>query len=158
MHNIVQYSEKCEIAYNIISDYEKRGKSVIINSFYKQFSSNQVVSIDDILYVAPWLLFSDVKFNNAVIDIDRDEKKRIIWYSGTWIAGEWDSGSWLNGIWLDGEWCNGIWYDGTWLGGIWWDGIWCNGRWNGGKWMNGTWHKGKVDDTLCLDEPLRNNL
>jgi len=114
--------------------------SVVLESFGKQFSSSQVVSIDDVLASAPWLLSDGVKFNNAVISIN--EYGRMVWESGTWVSGSWSAGIWLSGVWLSGIWYSGSWYNGIWLNGVWLSGVWWNGDWYGGSLHGGTWHTG----------------
>jgi len=150
---------------DIISSYKSSGNSIIIDSFSSQFSSNQVVPIIDVLDVAPWLLLSDVKFNNAVINIDDDcddsNDRSIIWDDGIWLDGSWIFGIWNSGIWLSGEWYSGNWLDGEWFSGIWhggewhtgkWhDGYWMYGYWYGGTWLDGDWHDGNWYDGTWLD-------
>jgi len=138
---------------NIISGNKKGDNSITFDSFCSQFSDKQIVSIQEIIEVAPWLLDVSVKFNNAVISYD---KYGIVWESGIWVEGYWKCGKWLDGIWLSGFWKFGRWYNGTWLNGHWWNGTWCNGIWEDGNWHGGTWHNGKWLNGLWHDGCWKN--
>jgi len=100
-----------------VSVISKNG-SIIFDSFIQQFSSKQVIDIEEIVAIAPWLLKSGVKFNNAVIRIHSNGDD-IVWESGLWLGGEWFNGNWFDGDWQGGEWYNGDWKSGVWESGVW---------------------------------------
>ena len=111
----------------------------------KRFNKDQNRElIGEIFKIAPWL--SKAKFEDAIIDIDKNTNKIIwvygIWEDGTWKDGYWKNGIWLNGKWMNGNWKDGTWKDGTWLNGTWENGIWKNGTWENGIWKNGNWLTG----------------
>jgi len=154
MSSLAQYKLLQKKVADIILSYQKTGKSIVLDSFRKQFSSSQVFPIEDVLKSAHWLLADGVKFKNAIINIDDNYTGYIIWESGIWESGTWFRGYWWDGLWIDGIWKSGVWHRGHWLNGIWERGTWHDGMWESGEWLDGEWFTGKINGTRSKVSPV----
>lgn len=91
----------------------------------------------------PWLL--KAKIEQAVLGIDSQGEKKLIWYNGIWKSGVWEDGKWFNGTWKSGDWQDGSFSNGEFL-----DGVWHKGKWFGGNIKKGFVITMEVKSTLKI--------